>query len=101
MSDKYLRPPDAADKVDAAQRKYFRSERGKAAQKRWRDSEGGKEALKRYLRSDKGKEALKRAQLKYYNDKGRTGNALAKAYLEWLEANPNGTAEDFLKEFGK
>jgi len=74
-----------ADALDEAQKRYFQS--GK-----------GKEALTRYLQSEKGKKALKRAQLKYYRNKIKPGNELAKAYLRWLESHPGKSMGDFLNE---
>jgi len=111
MNDRYLRPVDAADKIDAAQQKYLQSDKGKAALKRYFDSDKGKEALRRYLDSDqgkeaqqkylnseKGKDALKRAQAKYYYTKIKPRNELAKVCSNWLQEHPNKTVEDFLNE---
>lgn len=109
MNDRYLRPMDAADKIDAAQQRYLQSGKGKAALRRYFESEKGKEALKRYLESTQGREAqqrylssikgrnaLKRAQSKYYYTKIKPMNELVRTYLKWQEENPSSTVEDFL-----
>ena len=54
------------------------------------------EAAKRYFQSEKGKAALKRTQGKYYHEKKKPENKLAKAYKVWTQDNPGRTVEDFL-----
>ena len=63
---------DAADKIDAAAKRYFQSEKGKAA--------------------------LKRTQGKYYQEKKKPERELAKTYGQWLKTHPDKSVEDFLKE---
>ncbi len=75
----------AADKLDAAQQRYFRSEKGK-------------EALRRYFSSVKGKEALSKAQTQYYQGKIKPEREVAKQCKKWLEQHSGKTVEDFLKE---
>ncbi len=55
-------------------------------------------AKRKYFASEKGKEALRRAQAKYYHDKKKPVNRLIRAFVEWSEANPDKTVEDFLNE---
>jgi len=97
MNDgKYIRPPDAADKLDAAQRRYIQSKKGKAALRRYFQGRG-KEAIRRYHNSEKGKAALARTQQKYYH-KRKTELQVAEACTRYLQQNPGKTVEDFLKE---
>ncbi len=51
---------DAADKIDATQRRYAKSPKGKKARKKWNESEAAKAVGSRYLGSEKGKLAHKR-----------------------------------------
>lgn len=75
---------DAADKLDAAQRRYFKTEKGKRA-------------LKKYAQSEKGKGALRDAQKRHY-DKTKREKELAEACRLFLAADPGKTVADFLKE---
>ena len=61
---------DAADNIDAAQRRYFQSEKGKAA--------------------------LAKTQGKYYHDKKKPQLEMVKAFKDWKEQHPDGTVEEFL-----
>ena len=55
-------------------------------------------AKQKYFSTKKGREALKRAQSKYYRNKKKPENKLARLYLEWLESHPGKTVKDFLNE---
>lgn len=108
---KYIRAPNSADKIDAAQQRYFKSKKGKeaiqrylqsdageAAKKRYFDSEKGKAALKRYAESEGGREALRKAAFKYYHDKKKPERELVQLCVAFLEKNPDKTIEDFIGE---
>jgi len=78
---------DTASRIEEAQRRYFKSPKGRASQKR-------------YMQSDLGKKTLSRVQRAYYQRK-KEKERLAKAYLQYLQENPNGTVDDFLKAYEK
>ncbi len=73
---------DPADKIDACQKKYQSSDKGREARDRYRQSEQGKQAQERYLHSNKGKTAHE----KYRNsDKGRESQIRAKNAKEEID----------------
>lgn len=70
---------DPADKIDASQKKYQSSEKGKEALRRYRQSDRGKQSQSRYLHSNKGRTAHE----KYRNsDRGRQAQERAKSTKE-------------------
>ena len=92
---------DPAEKIDRAQRRYNKSDKGKAAHKKHLETDKGKETVKRYAQSDKGRlskekyrhsEKGKAQQLR----KGEREKLLRKAQ-KWLKANPGKTFDDFMK----
>jgi len=93
---------DHYTRIEQAQEKYQKSEKGKAARDRWNKSEKGKESREKYLESEKGQEAL----LRYYlSEKAETNrekrNSLQKLFRKlstWLDKNPGKTLEDFLEK---
>lgn len=90
-----------ASKIDEAQRKYSKSEKGKASLRRYLDSEKGKAALKKYANSEKGKEATRSASRRHYHTRKKPEGNLIKLYQAWLGNNPNGTPEEFLSTVNK
>jgi len=91
---------DTADKIDATNRRYLKSEKGKQAQKRYLSSDKGKEAINNYLMSEKGKAAQLRYRL---SEKGtlaqehqRVLRKLLRQAANYLDRNPGKTLEDFL-----
>ncbi len=85
INDEELLNKDAADRIEEAQRRYFKSDKGKAAQKR-------------YAQSKQGKKTLSKVQKDYYERK-KEKEAVAKACKEYLLENPGKTVEDFLQEY--
>ena len=74
---------DPADKIDASQKKYQTSDKGKEALKRYRQSDQGKQAQERYRQSGRGKTAHER----YRNsDKGREAQVRAKSSREEVKS---------------
>jgi hypothetical protein len=85
MSDEELLKKDAADRIEEAQRRYFKSEKGRASQRR-------------YIKSEKGKKTLSKVQKDYYQRK-KEKEAFAEACIQYLQDNPDKTVHDFLKEY--
>ena len=96
---------EAADRIDATQKRYSRGEKNKAAQRRYRGSPRGRAAQQKFTLTEKFKLAY---QKYYYSDKGQAAHLARRELVKdfrvaarWLRDNPGKTFEDFLKEVGK
>lgn len=93
---------EAANKLDASQRKYNKTPKLRAAQKRYKETPKGKAAQQKYTQSEKFKLACQ----KYYcSDKGQVSylgrRQLVKDFrglARWLKNNPGKTFDDWSKE---
>ena len=98
----YMNIDDHYTKIEATQKRYQESEKGKAARDRWNKSEKGKSSRVKYLESEKGKEAL----LRYYlsekaettREKTKSIQKLFRRAASWIEEHPEKTLGDFLEE---
>lgn len=93
---------EAADKIDAAHRKYSRSEKARANQRKYNKSEAGRASFKRITKTEKYKIAQRKF---YYSPKGIEARLRRqekvkdfKQIEKWLKANPGKTVEDYWKE---
>lgn len=93
---------DSATRLEEAQLRYSRSEKGRTKRKERRSTETYKTEQKRFFHSEKGKAT----QLKYRSSpKGVVGKdkrdsvcKLTQACADYLEQNPDKTVQDFLNE---
>lgn len=92
----------AADKIDAAIRKYNKSIKRRNAQRRFEGTEGGKATIEKYQDSEK----FKLSQQKYYHSKkGQKAHKKRRAVVKdfrdaekWLKEHPGSSYKDYLKE---
>ncbi len=89
-----------ADRMDATEKRYRSSEKGKDAQKRYLSSKKGRNSQRIYLNSEKGLAAQLRYRL---SEKGMSTTQkrqqlakLADQAITFLEENPDKTVEDYL-----
>jgi len=92
---------DPAEKIDAAQRRYNKSEKGRVAHKKHQQSEKGKGTASRYAKSEKGKLSKEKYRHSpkgkaFQNKKNENEKMLRRAH-KWLKDNPGKTFNDFLK----
>jgi len=92
---------EAADKIDAATRKYNKSPKRREAQRKYEAKKKGQAAIEKYQDSEKFKLGL---QKYYFSSKGQEAHqrrgVVLKDYrkaAKWLADNPGKTYEDFLK----
>lgn len=92
--------PSQGGPLEKAQKKYWKSPKGKEVQIRYRDSEKGQEATQRSEQSVKGKLTKRRY---YYSKKGQAAHqrrnekvARFKELSRFLEDNPGKTPQDFI-----
>lgn len=100
------RPPtynlETVEKLEAAQRKYWKSEKGKRALRNYAESPKGQKAIRKYQNSEKGKLTRQRY---YQTDKGKAAHLsqneqdkLFRLFIRWEKSHPGKTMTDFLKE---
>jgi len=93
---------DPYDKIEKAQERYRKSEKGRGAQKRYNQTLKRKETRDRYFKSELGQKAL----LRYYlSEKAKTTRQQRQALLKlfrrldkYLKENSEKTIEDYFKQ---
>ena len=90
--------------MDASEKRYRNSEKGKEAQKKYISSQKGREAQSAYLKSEKGFAAQLRYRLSQKGiqtyQKRQQLQKLADQAITYLSENPDKTIEDFLLTLG-
>lgn len=92
----------AADKLDAARRRWSKTPKRKEAQRRYEEKEKGQATIKKYQQTEKFKLSV---QKYYFSKKGQDAHLkrrkLVKDFRQaakWLKEHPGKTYEDYLKE---